>query len=55
MHIRFPLGIGFLMFGGYEYSKYGFTEHVGILLFMGALFAGYGLVYSTILLRRRRP
>jgi hypothetical protein len=37
MGILFPLGIGFLGFGAYEYSQYGFTEHVGILFFMGAL------------------
>ncbi len=43
MNILFPLGIGFLGFGAYEYSKYGFTEHVGLLLFMGALNMVYTL------------
>lgn len=35
--ILFPLGLGFLAFGAYEYGQYGFTEHVALLLFFGVL------------------
>jgi hypothetical protein len=35
--ILFPLGLGFLAFGAYEYSQHGLTEHVALLLFMGTL------------------
>ncbi len=42
--ILFPLGIGFLAFGGYEYSKYGMTQHAALLLFMGAL----NIVYTAV-------
>ena len=42
--ILFPLGIGFLAFGGYEYSKYGMTEHTALLLFLGTLNVLYTLV-----------
>jgi len=37
MSILFPLGIGFIIFGIYEYTQHGFTSHVGLLLFMGIL------------------
>lgn len=35
--ILFPLGLGFLAFGAYDYSRYGFNEHVALLLFFGVL------------------
>lgn len=42
--ILFPRGLGFLTFGGYEYSRYGLNEHVALLLFTGTLNTLYTLV-----------
>jgi hypothetical protein len=47
--ILFPLGLGFLAFAAYDYVHYGFSEHVGLLLFMGAL----NMVYTLWRLQRR--
>jgi len=41
--ILFPLGIGFLAFGIYEYTKYGMTEHAALLLFLG----GVNIIYTV--------
>ena len=40
--ILFPLGLGFLAFGGYEYAHQGMTQHAALLLFMG----GLNMVYT---------
>ena len=40
--VLFPLGIIFLIFGGYEYSKYGMTDHVALLLSLGV----FNMVYT---------
>ena len=41
--ILFPLGLGFLAFGGYEYAHQGMTQHAALLLFMGVLNTVYTL------------
>ncbi len=37
MSILFPLGLGFLGFGGYECATRGLTEHSALLLFFGVV------------------
>jgi hypothetical protein len=49
MNVLFPLGLGFIAFGLYEYGKYGLTEHIALLLFMG----GLNIIYTLFKVARR--